>query len=188
MKLTHPLRSAIIIATLASAAASATAWEMNGIKTVRLHGRDGGTVALGTVEFKPQGERTAFVLKIDHDKMKDFFLSMREFKCLEGGSEVQCHVPYPYKQPGTVSKTDMAWLEHSLMFFYKLPTDFGAKLWNGLYYPLRLTERGLVGSPQAIDLNAIAAPPADFSRPPYGLAERSDLPASARWFGKLTIE
>lgn len=173
---------------LALIAAPAAAWELAGEKTITLHGRDGSAVPLGTVRFEPRGEGAAFTLHLDHARLKDFFLSMKEFKCLESPAEIQCHVPYPYPNPGTVTKGDLTWLEHALLFLYKSPKDFGAKLWNGLYYKLEATDRGLVGTPQAVDLNAIGAPPADPSRPPYGPGERSDIAAGSRWFGTLTIE
>ena len=113
---------------------------------------------------------------------------MKEFKCLEGAGEVLCHVPYPYAQPGTVTPTDLAWLEHSLLFLFKLPNEFGAKLWNGLYFQLQMTDEGLVGTPQAIDLNLISAPPADLTKPPYRPALRDDIAPGARWAARLTIE
>lgn len=173
---------------LAGLALPALAWEMAGSKTLSLVGRDGQATAIGQVEFTPQGGRTGVRVVMDHAVVKDYFLSMREFKCLAGGTEVQCHVPYPYKNPASVTADDLAWLEHALLFFYKQPTDFGAKLWNGVYYRLALTPQGLVGTPQAIDLNAIGAPPAQAHVPPYAPAERSDMPAGTRWFGQLLIQ
>lgn len=165
----------------------AAAWELTGSKTIKLQTRDGQTIVLGTVEFIPKGDQTTFSVHLDHTRMKDFFLSMKEFKCLEG-DEIQCHVPYPYPNPGTVSRSDLRWLEHSLLFLYKQPKDFGAKLWNGLYYHMELTDKGIVGTPQAIDLVQIGAPPADTSIPPFGPADRTDIPAKSRWISSLTIE
>ena len=165
----------------------AAAWELTGSKTIKLQTRDGQTIVLGTVEFIPKGDQTTFSVHLDHTRMKDFFLSMKEFKCLEG-DEIQCHVPYPYPNPGTVSRSDLRWLEHSLLFLYKQPTAFGAKLWNGLYYHMELTDKGIVGTPQAIDLVQIGAPPADTSIPPFGPVDRTDIPANSRWISSLTIE
>jgi hypothetical protein len=88
----------------------------------------------------------------------------------------------------TRTPQDLAWLEHALLFLYKLPREFGAKLWNGVIFKLRLTESGLVGTPQAVDLNLIAAPPARSDVPPYKPALRDDIRPGARWFEKLTIE
>ncbi len=177
-----------IVACIALLALPAWAWEMAGSKALTAHTRDGRAIPLGTVEFAPAKDgRTGFTLHLDHGRFKDFFLSMKEFKCLEGSEEIVCHVPYPYRNPGTVTPADLVWLEHSLLFLYKLPSDYGARLWNGLYYRLRLTDEGLVGTPQAVDLNAISAPPADPGVPPFGPGERSDIPAGARWIERLTI-
>jgi hypothetical protein len=166
---------------------SANAWELAGSKTVALHTRDGQRIVIGTIDFAPKNELATFTLHLDHAKLKDFFLSMKEFKCLEG-EEIHCHVPYPYPNPGTVSRSDLRWLEHSLLFLYKQPKDFGAKLWNGLYYQMTLSETGIVGTPQAIDLVQIGAPPADTSIPPYGPADRNDISPNSRWVNRLTIE
>lgn len=167
----------------------ATAWDMAGVHTLNLHTREGAKLALGTVAFTPAANgRTGFTLALDHAVFKDYFLSMKEFKCLEGPGEVLCHLPYPYALPGTVTPTDLAWLEHSLLFLFKLPNEFGAKLWNGLYFRLQMTAQGLVGTPQAIDLNLISAPPADLTKPPYRPALRDDIAPGARWAVRLTIE
>lgn len=168
-------------------ATPAMAWELSGSKLVKVHTRDGQSIAIGHVDFTPEGEQSSFKLHLDHAKLKDFFLSMKEFKCLEG-EEIHCHVPYPYANPGTVSRNDLRWLEHSLLFLYKQPKDFGARLWNGLYYQMVLTEKGIVGTPQAVDLVQIGAPPADTSIPPYGPGDRSEIPRDSRWIRSLTIE
>jgi hypothetical protein len=184
------LRLSLAIGWLAALASLPVgAWELSGARSLALHTRDGQRLLLGSVQFRPAADgRTSFVLQLDGARFKDFFLSMKEFKCLEGGGEVFCHVPYPYPQPGTVTPTDLAWLEHSLLFLFKLPNEFGAKLWNGVYFKLRLTEQGLVGSPQAVDLNLISAPPAQAGVPPFRPALRDDIAPGARWFNRLTIE
>ncbi len=166
---------------------SASAWELAGSKTIALHTRDGQRIVIGSVDFTPKNGQATFTLHLDHAKLKDFFLSMKEFKCLEG-EEIHCHVPYPYPNPGTISRSDLRWLEHSLLFLYKQPKDFGAKLWNGLYYQMTLTDKGIVGTPQAVDLVQIGAPPANTSIPPYGPADRNDISPNSRWINRLTIE
>lgn len=181
--------ASLLAALLTLAAWPAMAWDMAGTRQVLLHGRDGTALPIAKVVFTPQADgRTGFVLTTQTERFKDFFLSMKEFKCVEGGTEILCHVPYPYPQPGTVSATDLAWLEHSLLFMFKTPSEFGAKLWNGIYFKLHLTDLGLEGRPQAIDLNAISAPPARPGVPPYRAALRDDIAPGARWFNRLTIE
>lgn len=165
------------------------AWELAGAHKVVLHAQDNSRVVVGSVQFKPMGEdRFSFMLTLDHNAFRDHFLSMREFKCVDGRIEILCHVPYPYKRPDTVTRKDFAWLEHALLFMFKLPSEFGAKLWNGVYFNLQSTDAGLVGKPQAIDLNLISAPPARDDVPPYRPALRDDIAPTARWFTRLTIE
>ena len=181
---------ALACAAVAHAQAPGGPGPLEGTKTITLHARDGSTLPIGSVRFTPAPNgQVAFVVERDARAFSDYFLSMREFKCVEGRGEILCHVPYPYAQPGTMSGTDMAWLEHALLFMYKLPSEFGAKLWNGIYFRLQPGPGGgLVGTPQAVDLNLIAAPPARPELPPYGPNRRDDIRPGSRWFERLTIE
>jgi len=166
--------------------APAQAWELAGSHPVELVRADGSVVALGTVEFSPAGERTAFRFVPDATRFQDYFLSMKEFKCLTGQQEVFCHVPYPYPNPKSVTADDLRWLEHAFLFLHKSPKEFGARLWNGVIYKMAITDAGIVGRAQAVDLNLISAPPTD-PAPPYGAGERSDIEPSSREFGQLRI-
>ncbi len=160
-----------------------------GTKRVTLHAKDGTSVEIGQVVFTARADgRTAFAWKADTSRFTDHFLSMREFKCLPGQGEIMCLVPYPYPQTGHIAANDLAWLEHSLLFMFKKQSEFGAQLWNGVIFKLSATPTGLAGTPQAVDLNRIAAPPARTDVPPYGPAQRDDIPPGARWFNKITLE
>ena len=185
--------TATLATLLALAPLQAQAWDLAGPHAVLLHTHDGSRMQLGTVTFAPADKgRSAFTLVMDPARFKDFFLSIKEFKCVEGGAEVFCHVAYPYPQPGTVSvqsgAADFAWLKHSLLFMFKTPTEFGAKIWSCVYFQLRLTEQGLDGRPQAVDLNRSSAPPDQPSLPPLRPALGDDIAPGARWFNRLTIE
>jgi hypothetical protein len=180
-------RLAALSASLALAPL-AQAWELSGTKTVSAQTRDKQVIPLGQVEFVPQANgSTTFKLTMDYATFTDHFLSMKEFKCLESADEVLCHVPYPYKNPGSVRDQDYAWLEHHLLFLFKQPRDFGAKLWNGLYYRLERDDAGLVGLPQAVDLNLISAPPDDLQTPTYHKALRDDVAPGSHWIERLLI-
>lgn len=163
-------------------------WELSGQKEIYLHNKLGEKIAVGYVEFKPVNQDISFDIHWNHAKMKDYFLSMREFKCLDGRDEIQCQVPYPYQSPKTITATNYAWLEHHMLFLFKAPKNFGANLWNGIYYELKATPTGLVGTPHAVDLVAIGAPPEKLDVPPYGKNERTPMPEGARWFTQMTIE
>jgi len=165
------------------------AWQMEGEKTITAHTRDQQHIVIGTVRFTPLDDgSTGFELTMNHGKFTDYFLSMKEFKCLGSTVEVTCHVPYPYRHPAKITGGDYAWLEHNLLFLFKLPAEFGAKLWNGLYFKFRLTDNGLLGEPMAIDLNHISAPPEKLAIPPYGQDARDPVPTGARWLESVTIQ
>ncbi len=173
---------------LAASLAPASAWDMSGQKKLLAHTSDGKDLEMGSVTFTPEGDRTKFAVEIDQGKMKEFFLSMSKFRCLDG-KEIFCFVPYPYPNPKSVTANDLVWLEHSLLFFWKLPNDYGAKLGNGLYYKLKMTDKGLVGTPQAVNLDKIASPPDDKSKPPYADdSERDEVQPGERWVESIRIE
>ncbi len=109
------------------------------------------------------------------------------FYPLAGPDELECLVPYPYTNPSLITASDYAWLEHALLFLFKSPREFGAKLWNGLYFKLAITEHGLVGTPQAVDLNKISSPPDNPKVPPFGPEERDAIKPGVHWITSLTI-
>ncbi len=181
------LRAAALALLLGSGGANA--FDFNGEKALIAVTKDGARTKIGRVVFTPvAGGASAFKVQMDHAVMRDHFLSMREFKCLPAEQEISCFVPYPYAQPGTASGTQLAWLEHSLLFFYKQPKDFGAKLWNGIVFQFSATPTALVGLPQAVDLNRIGVPPDNLSVPPYGAMDRDPFTPGARWLTELRIE
>jgi hypothetical protein len=186
----NAIRRTLFLLALATAglAGPAGAWELSGTKSITMYSREGEAVPIGTIEFHPEGKRVGFTLHMDHGKFKDYFLSMKEFKCLEGSGEIACHVPYPDKHPATIDGADFAWLEHSLLFMFKQPSDYGAKLWNGLYFRMQRTDTGLVGTPEAVDLSLIGAPPDDLTVPPFGKYERTKIDPATRWFNRITIQ
>jgi hypothetical protein len=181
-------QSCIVVLALLLLPSMSQAWEISGKKSIYLHDQTGAKILTGKIDFQEKGSQIHYSIDWDHKLMKDYFLSMREFKCLEGQVEILCQVPYPYKHPQSFSKDNYQWLEHSLLFMFKTPKNFGAVLWNGIYFKLELGPNGFRGEPQAIDLNLIAAPPEKLDVPPYGVTERNAIEKGARWFTHLTIE
>lgn len=183
------MRRLLCAALAALALAPAGAQPLAGSKQIRLHARDGSSAVIGEVRFQPQeGGRTGFEVQLARETMTDYFLSMREFKCLKGDGEVLCAVPYPYAQPGSIAAGDLAWLEHALLFLRNRPSDYGARLSEGVYFALTPTAAGgFEGRMQSIDLQQIAAPP-DGSAPPFKPSLRGDVNVETRWFQRLSIE
>ena len=187
---TRALRTAVVTGLAALAIpAPALAFDFTGTKYLIAVTADGQRKTIGAVQFIPaKAGQATFKVVLQTEVFTDHFLSMREFKCLAGAKEVSCYVPYPYPHPATVGPGRLVWLEHSLLFLYKSPAEFGARLTNGVYYEFREQGAALVGRPMAVDLNEISAPPADASVPPYGPAQRQEMDASTRWLRELVIE
>ena len=184
------MRLRLLLATaLLGAAGTVQAFDYTGTHSVVAVTRDGVRTAIGRVEFAPHPQGGAdFKVGVDPAVMRDHFLSMREFKCLPAEVEITCFVPYPYASPARVKPGDLAWLEHHLLFFFKQPRDYGAKLWNGMVFKLREEGNALVGEPQAIDLNRLGVPPERLDVPLYGAADRDDFVPGARWVVQIRIE
>ena len=186
--LKHAVCAAMALA-FALPAAPAAAMGLTGDKTISATTADGSTIVLGTVHFTPGADgRISFKIIWQKGPFASYFLSMRDFKCIAGKSELTCQVPYPYRNPQTIRQGDYAWLEHSLLFFYKPLTEFGANLQNGVYYELKDEGDALVGTPKGVDLNLIASPPDHQDKPPFTPDTRDNLPAADRWLQRIIIK
>lgn len=159
---------------------------LEGKKQILLVDKQQQEINIGTVEFYPQGESSRYELHIDHGLFKDYFLSMKEMKCLEG-PELMCHLSYPYPQPHQVTAEDLSWLSHDLLFMFKKKEEFGANFWNGIYYQMRVQGEQIVGEAQAVDLNLLASPPDDLDTPPMTEHERDEIDQGKRWLPMLLI-
>ncbi|MEZ5528434.1 MAG: hypothetical protein R3E57_00590 [Porticoccaceae bacterium] len=158
-----------------------------GQKSIYLKDNKSVEYPIGGVDFSRAADETiTYTLHIDTERFTDFFLSMKEMKCLEG-KEIWCFIPYPYQHPRSVSRGDLRWLEHDLLFMFKTPSEFGANLWNGIYYDMTIDNGAIHGTARAVDLNAISSPPDDLTTPPYGEFDIEDLEPAARWLPYLEI-
>jgi hypothetical protein len=177
-------RNALLAVVFSASAVGAD--PLAGTKDIVLQTRDGQNITIGAVVFTPKDGKTYFDVQFDRSKFTEYFLSMVEFKCVEG-PELNCHVPYPYANPKIVSAEDLSWLEHSLLFFTKSRADYGAQLAKGVIYTMKLSDGGIVGAPQSIDLNMIATPPEDRSKAAFTSADRYDFQPGERWVQSLSL-
>lgn len=155
-----------------------------GERRIYLISRSGEQIDIGSLRITDGG--AGYSLHVDHSGFSDYFLSMKEMKCLEG-PELYCHIPYPYDHPASLHSNDLAWLSHDLLFMFKSPKEFGANFWNGIYYKLEVVDGVIKGEAQAVDLNHLASPPDDLSVPPYGEYDRDELDLNARWLPFIEI-
>ncbi|MEM0910711.1 MAG: hypothetical protein AAGJ37_07025 [Pseudomonadota bacterium] len=150
---------------------------------VTLEDKSGNAITVGTVT--KHGNKYEF--ERDDAKFKDFFLSMKEMKCLEG-PEILCHIHYPYPQEDISEDNNLEWLSHELLFMYKRSDQFGARLNQGVFFALSPEEDGFTGTAYGLDLNDLASPPDSFSTPPIELIELEELEIDNRWLPFLKIK
>ncbi|KEA61674.1 hypothetical protein ADIMK_4131 [Marinobacterium lacunae] len=161
--------------------------DLAGERQIYLIDGQGKEQAIGTLTVEADGSGYGYTLDLDLNQFKDHFLSMKEMKCLEG-PELWCYVPYPYDTPRRITADDLRWLEHDLLFLFKKPDTFGARLWNGIYYPLEVSDEGTIrGEAHALDLNLIASPPEDLTTPPIGQYDIGDFKLEGRWLPDIEI-
>lgn len=130
--------------------------------------------------------RYRYQLFINYQRFTDYFLSMKEMKCLQG-PELWCHLACQYEQPQRVARQDLSWLSHNLLFMFKPRVSFGANFWNGIYYDLDFNGDVIMGCAQALDLNLLAALPDDLMAPPLLNEERAYIDSAGRWLPTLII-
>lgn len=176
----------LAVSSYLSADTSLSGGAIQGEKSVVLLDKAGQPTVIGHIKFEPTEGGSRYTLTMEREQFKDYFLSMKEMKCLEG-PELWCHLAYPYQQPHTVTPDDLRWLEHDLLFMFKTPKEFGANFWNGIYYKMQIDNGVITGEAQAIDLNVLASPPDDLNEPPLGEAERDDIDSDIRWLPRIEI-
>ena len=150
---------------------------------VMLEDKSGNSITIGTVT--KHGNKYEFAR--DDAKFKDFFLSMKEMKCLEG-PEILCHIHYPYPQEDVTEDNNLEWLSHELLFMYKRADQFGARLRQGVFFALSPEDNGFSGIAYSLDLNDLASPPDTYNVPPIELIELEELEIENRWLPFLKIK
>lgn len=144
---------------------------------------------IGDVSFTPvAGDGTSIKVDIDNSQFTEHFLSMRPFRCIEGGTEWFCYLEYPYDLRSVITENDLSDLEYQLLFLRKTASEFGIDAWNGLYYKLQLeTDGSMSGTLLEGDLNSLQSPPAEKYAKPVDLGEFIDGDSERRLFPALRI-
>lgn len=119
------------------------------------------TTDIATLTIDTSTSPASYKLDLLEAPFVDKFLSMRPFRCIEIGSAMLCHLPYPYAKPNEIAPNKLINLEYDLLFLQKTATEYGIDAWNGRYYRLQLNNDGIDGVLQEVDLNVLAAPPED---------------------------
>jgi hypothetical protein len=147
------------------------------------------SVEIGSVVFSGAGKTRSIVVQMKEGLLKDEFLSMRPFKCLEGATRFYCHLPYPYEWNGEISETDLVDLEYALLFVQKQSTAYGINLWNGIYYRMTLAADGKIsGVLNEVDMDNLASPPPKGEMRPLTDDMINTTAADGQWLPMLVIE
>ena len=125
----------------------------------------------------------------DETLFEDHFLSMRPFRCLGGGAQLWCRVPYPYEIRRKLREGDATDLEYDLLFVWKTAGSYGIDLWNGVYFVLEGGPDGpWTGGQHDYDMNALGVPPEAGVLRPISYEELTEGPGDGRRFTAIRIE
>lgn len=134
-------------------------------KKITLIGKDGSRLEIGTLTLTKTDDGEQISVKMKEDRFSEHFLSMRPFKCIDG-EQTLCHLPYPYKTKDIITADNLMDLEYKLLFIHKGQGEYGINFWNGVYYRLKRTgDGGFEGKVWETDMDELASPPEDYSRP-----------------------
>ncbi len=158
-----------------------------GEKKVFLETPSGESLQIGSVVLSGEPNAMNIAFTIDDSKFSDQFLSMRPFKCIDGKPMV-CRLEYSYPKKNQVSASDFADLEYDLLFITRSPTDYGIDPFNGRYYIITENNGKLIGEIRGVDLNILAAPPAEGDLRPITEADLDPLELENERFPVLRIE
>ncbi|RKZ48624.1 MAG: hypothetical protein DRQ58_04050 [Gammaproteobacteria bacterium] len=155
--------------------------------TVTLHASDQESVDIGQVIFTANNEGYSYQFTLDEENFEKQFLSMRPFDCIQKPKMMVCHLPYPYQNNKFISADDMADLEYELMFLHKYPGAYGIDPWNGIYYKLQLTDKGIEGVLHDVDMKVLTAPPDEGNLRPLTHKMLYQANPAKHWFYTVTI-
>lgn len=127
-------------------------------------------------------------VELNTNRLGDYFLSMRPFRCLENSGRMLCYLPYPYAKPEHFSAEDLRPLEYDFLFIQREAKDYGIDPWNGLYYKMAWRDGQLQGQAHAVDLNILAAPPDSGVQFPIGESDLHPVDEAQLWLPTLTLE
>lgn len=129
----------------------------------------------------------AYALEWNENLFEDAFLSMRPFRCMEGPERTLCRVPYPYENRRQVTAEELTDLEYDLLFLWKRSGDYGINMWNGIYYDLSISDDGLRGDLQEMDMGLLAVPPAAGNLRPVQPQHLEPGDPDSHWLPELVI-
>ena len=168
----------------------AWAQALTGSHNIVLGNAQGERYVIGRITFSDAGKgKSAFRIETD-PQLGEFFLAMRPFRCLTGPLQRLCR--FPVEIDGQViSRDDLVPLEYALMFMKTKPADLHISAFNGLYYKLRWSDKGITGKLHDVNMDPFIAPEggaAGGNKRPIGHADLSEADPRSHWLPNLSIE
>lgn len=163
---------------------------LQGTHKIVLSNAAGERVSIGKIHFSDAGAgKTAF--KIDlATNMEDYFLDMRPFLCLTGPVQRLCLFPVQ-NEPALISADDMVPLEYALMFMRTKAKDLHVNPFNGLYYKMQWTDKGIIGKVFEVDMAPFIAPdivPIERRQRPLQPQDFYEADLNSQWLPQFSIE
>ena len=155
--------------------------------TITLQARENESVDIGQITFTAKGEAYSYELKLDEDQFEKQFLSMRPFDCMQKPKMMICHLPYPYQNNRFITADDMTDLEYELMFLHKYPGAYGIDAYNGIYYQMKMTDKGIEGLLHDVDMNELKVPPEEGNLRPITPDMLYEASPTKHWFMNVLI-
>lgn len=170
--------------------AQVEALNLQGSHDIVLSNAAGERHRIGSVIFSDGvNGKTAFQVEMAAN-MEDYFLAMRPFRCLTGEKQRLCWFPVK-NEAALISADDLLPLEYALMFMRTKAKDLHVNPFNGLYYKLRWTEKGISGTLFEVDMAPFIAPdtvPIERRQRPLQDKDFFDADANSNWLPVLSIE
>jgi hypothetical protein len=170
--------------------AGAQADVLSGKRSIALSNADGERIVIGEVTFTPEPDgRSRFRIVLD-EKLGEYFLAMRPFRCLTGPKQRLCNFPVENEAP-LVSSTDLTPLEYALMFMHTLPAALHVNPFNGAYYRMKINGERIEGRQHDVDMDPFIAPttvPLERRKRPLRDEDLTVADERSHWLPQLTIE
>tara|TARA_R110002096_G_scaffold261292_1_gene454582 strand:+ start:98748 stop:99308 length:561 start_codon:yes stop_codon:yes gene_type:complete len=145
------------------------------------------SVDIGQIMFTAKDGGYSFEFKLNEDKFEKQFLSMRPFDCMQKPEIMICHLPYPYKNNRFITTDDMTDLEYDILFLHKYPGEYGINAYNGIYYQLKMTDKGIEGLLHDVDMNELKVPPEAGNLRPITPDMLYEASPTKHWFMNVLI-
>ncbi len=164
--------------------------DLVGTRGIWLGNADGERQRIGLVEFTAvENGKTRFKITME-EILEEYFLAMRPFRCLTGPLQRLCHFPVE-REAALISPGDLVPLEYALLFMRTAPKSLHIDPFNGIYYKMSWTERGITGQLHDVEMDSFIAPdivPLERRQRPIRHSDLTPGDPRSHWLPILTIE